>query len=377
MEIENYIEKMKDFQEIILEYIDNEDEDVSNFPNIIDFFSDQKTEIKRDELRSILDLISNISKNHHRIPNFFSKIGHILLQIKEKMQLFFTNYELFKLFEKDKRLLLLLFDEKIIKPEQLIAADIQNEKYVNRYYHLYFFPELSSFYDQKYKQKVFKETIEFQENTFEEFNEKRRIGENDNYLYELIREDSIDEFITLINKKNYSLTAPISPSIFETNLFLLKNESSMIEYSAFFGSIQIFRFLILNGVELPSLLWLYVIHGRNPDLIHALEENCIKPVNDSYDICINESIKCYHKELTTYIEENLFEKSQNVDFDISIQGMKYKNYFYFPNDLINELSYYYFCKYNYIYLYKLLIKMTYIKINTKIILSFYFHQIFI
>lgn len=378
MEIPNYINKMKQFQEDVLEYIDDEEEeDGTLFPNIIDFFTDQKKDLNRDKLRSILDLLSNISKNHHRTPNFFTKIEQILLLVKDETTQFFTNFEIFKLFEGNKRIILFLFEQKILKPDKLIADAVQNGKLFEAKYHVYFFPELNPFYEKQYKLKLFTETYEFHDYSFDVFNKLRKIGENDKEFYELIRSDSIDEFVTLVNKRGFSLSSTVQTSLFETNHYLLKHKPKIIEYAAFYGAIQIFRYLYLNEVDFTPSLWYYVIHGKNPELIHILEEKGIIPNDSSYEECVDESIKCYHKEFTTYIYDNLMQRKSDDDYDISIQGMKYKNYLYFPDDLINEQSYYYFCKYNYIYLYKLLLKMTYLKINTKIISKnkFFFNEI--
>ena len=58
----------------------------------------------------------------------------------------------------------------------------------------------------------------------------------------------------------------------------MKNKNTtLIEYSAFYGSIQIFNFLRMNNVELSPSLWLYAIHGNNAELIHLLEENKVEP----------------------------------------------------------------------------------------------------
>ena len=62
-------------------------------------------------------------------------------------------------------------------------------------------------------------------------------------------------------------------SIFETNSFLLeREETSLIEYAAFFGSIQIVKYLDLNGVDLSDSLMLFAIHGKNVELNNFLEE---------------------------------------------------------------------------------------------------------
>ena len=76
---------------------------------------------------------------------------------------------------------------------------------------------------------------------------------DDQYITELIRNDSIDEFITYINKNDYPIQSTIENSIFETNSLLLERKATLIEYTAFYGSIQIFKYLYLNKVELkPS-----------------------------------------------------------------------------------------------------------------------------
>ena len=98
----------------------------------------------------------------------------------------------------------------------------------------------------------------------------------------MIREDSIEEFITYDNKNDYPLNSYIKESIFETNDFLIKHKkTTLIEYAAFFGSTQIFKYLYKNEVELTSSLWLYGIHSDNAEIIQLLEENKVEPPNES------------------------------------------------------------------------------------------------
>ena len=66
-----------------------------------------------------------------------------------------------------------------------------------------------------------------------------------------------------------------------------------MEYAAFFGSIQIFQYLKINGVEMNQELWLYSIHGKNAEIIHLIEERHIEPTIadvNSYKECFIESI---------------------------------------------------------------------------------------
>ena len=52
---------------------------------------------------------------------------------------------------------------------------------------------------------------------------------------------------------------------------------NLIEYASFFGSIQIFKYLYLNGcksnISQNSSIMVYAIHGCNEEIIHILEKN--------------------------------------------------------------------------------------------------------
>ena len=54
----------------------------------------------------------------------------------------------------------------------------------------------------------------------EDFYDKRKKGENDDYLCELIRTNKVKEFGNYINKKDISHESFINQSIFEANSFL-------------------------------------------------------------------------------------------------------------------------------------------------------------
>lgn len=124
----------------------------------------------------------------------------------------------------------------------------------------------------------------------------------------------------------------IKPSIFETNSFLLKREPTLIEYSVFYGSIEIFNFLRMSKAEMKSSLWLYSIHGRNPEIICHLEENKIRKIEEKYNAKyfevsakrnenINEAFECIAKKLYTSISEET-NKLQNLinNNNIAIDG---------------------------------------------------------
>ena len=366
MNLQEYLEKKTEVQTSLLDFLDNEEISEDNFENIINLFEDQKIQEDKQEFISILRLIKKVSKNHHRSSSFFPKIERIFKYLKDLMNQNLNNFEIFNFFKGNKRILLFLIQEKIITLDQSIVDVMTNEKYSKMNYSSYFYPEIQNFLDKSKKEEIEREG--FLDN-LEIFEENRKIAENDKFICKLIRNDNIDDFISHVNRINYPLMSEIQPSIFETNSFLLKNTSSLIEYSAFFGSIQIMKFLFLNKVKLTPSLWIYSIHGRNPDMIHFLEDNQIKPNDASYKECLNESLKCHHLEITEYIRNNLYSNQNDKEFYVFSKSYKFCNYSYFPKDLKNEFVFYDLCQYNYIKLVEFLVNTSNIDMNFKIILK--------
>ena len=177
------------------------------------------------------------------------------------------------------------------------------------------------------------------------FDINRQKGENETYICELIRNDSIQEFVSYVNRANIKLTTTIEQSIFETNSILLSKEPTLIEYAAFYGSIQIFQFLRLNGVRLDPLLLRYAIHSKNAELIHVIEENLEKPFySNFYKTILEEAIKCHHNDIAEYIINNYGNKRD----ESFCYGLKYYNFCFMPENLNEyEIDFFYqLCEFN-------------------------------
>ncbi|KAK8870632.1 hypothetical protein M9Y10_008519 [Tritrichomonas musculus] len=173
------------------------------------------------------------------------------------------------------------------------------------------------------------------------------MGENDSYIYSLIRQGLTEEFISYTNRATISLLSIIQPSIFETNLFLMQKTPTLIEYASFFGSIEIIQNLQYKNISLTNSMWLYEVHSDNAELIHFLEENKIKPLDNNqnnfnydpfnsnynynlfnfnynynpfmayqkersitYKEIYEESIKSHHNAIADYIKENYLVQIQ-------------------------------------------------------------------
>lgn len=281
-----------------------------------------------------------------------------------------TFYELGYLstFKKNKRILLFLFNEKILIPDKEIMNTMFKLEYQDKKYPYYFFNEIKPFVSKTNQNKIERYLIQNVDKQFldpELFEKCRKEGENESFLCQLILEDSIENFVSYVTKANPKLTMTIKPSIFESNDYLLKNEPSLIEYAAFFGSFQIFKYLQLNNVVLKPSLWPYVIHGQNFDLVHLLEEYGIRPEDERYEECLIKSIKCHCVNLANYFH-NYFVKEEIEEKNISL-SLRYYNYSHIPDDLNNDVDFDYLCSCDYYKIVELLLTSPDIELNSNII----------
>ena len=354
MEIQKYVSSKINLQKYLLEFINESENEEITFKQLTQCIETQQIINSKSEFKAFLHLIVRISNHHHRHINFFIRIEKILSLFKHEMQECFSNDEIFNIFKSNKRILLFLFEEKVLIPNQSIAEIMNNNKYKERDYLYYFFNEFNGFIDFKLKAVIENKLNDSFSKKYDLSTQKRKRGENDNAISIMIQNDLIDEFIIYVNQTNLPLTSKIRKSIFETNIFLLKKEPTLIEYSAFYGSIQIFRYLYLNGVELKNSLWLYAIHGRNPELIHILEEYKVY-LHDFKDV-IKESIKCHHQELIIYITNVKMEFRAGIITSSLLQCIKSYNYEYFSDDYLNSNIQKELCRNDYYFITKTLLE---------------------
>ena len=130
----------------------------------------------------------------------------------------------------------------------------------------------------------------------------------------------------------------IPDSIFESNSFLANNQSTFIEYAAFYGSRKIFEFL-QSEIELTLSLLPYAIYGSNTELIELLRNSKI------------DQIKCHQNEIAkSFSKDEVLQKKQIFCFN---------NFEYFPNDLNDvgdEFILEYSCQYDYVTIVKILLQ---------------------
>lgn len=407
MDVQDYLDKMKKIQNNILYFLNDENNIEENFQNIINSCDAHNIHDDEYSLKSILHLIMNITNNHYHMHDFFNKIERILIFFKNDIKSKFQNWEIFNIFKSNKRIILFLLEEKIMVIDEYLINAITKESKTNKYlksnYLQYFSPEIHAFIKEKSSIKcgqiylIPNELIkEIQKDLPENFYINRKTGENNSLICKLIREDDIDDFIKFFNKNGISVKAIIEPSIYETNLFLIKQQLefenhlkfgsinntygvSLINYAAFFGSIKIFNFLRSNGAELNSSIWAYAMHGKNYEIISYLEDNNVELENKSYKKCFIESVKCHHNDLANYIYHNylftnIFEpKNIEIFKDLQLKNIKFYNFFFIEKEFIDESIFSNLCKYDHCQIVEFLLKSRSFDVNKKII-NYYFNN---
>lgn len=357
MDIFIYIDKMKIIQSTLLEYIECDCYNEENFQNLIQILKDYKVTTIRHELKLILHLLLKISNNHYRPDDFFNKIEKILLFLQNEIQKNFSNTEIFDIFKSNKRILLFLIEQKIVTVNKSICETLIKDKYKRENYLFYFYPEIKDFLDSNIVEEM---KFDLPSN----FEEKRKLGENEEYVWQLIQNDFIDEFKRYSKLTNLPLTSTIKPSIFETNSFLIDKTPTLIDISAFFGSIHIFKHLFSSGVDLSPSLWIFAIHGQSHEIINLLEENEIMPENDSYSACFEESVKCHHNYIASYLLTKYLNNNSDEKFDDSFRkSLKFYNFSFILNRSIKQSAFYELCRYGYFHLVDILMNLKVFDIN--------------
>ena len=364
MEIEQEILKRKEIQSHLLDFIKNDDDDKNNFEIFKDLIKSNNISQNEEDFHELLDLISVILTNHYRSDTFFSKIYKILdfilelpdIQTNMPKTMIYKNKMLTLYFLKKGIPLSKLEGEKTKNGDKfnILGEDIDmeymyisHENRLNPYniMYLYYYYYVNNKNKEKQDQianEIIPKKFNMDLNTLQRLCEK---GENENDLCILIRQDNLNEFIHYanINNVDFNSQTPISTVELQSkNIFnLLCNsyaairDSTLIEYAAYHGSIQIFKYLFLNGAKLSSNILKYAVHGCNSEIIHIIEENSIVDETQIKESLI-EAIKCHHNDIARYFESCCRDLSKEIKDKILETASEYHNYEFMTTD-IDEL----------------------------------------
>ncbi|KAK8839366.1 hypothetical protein M9Y10_032302 [Tritrichomonas musculus] len=349
----------KDAQKKIIKYIDEKNELYDHIISFLDNSSDEEEdyffqkykEDDQEEFKHFVQLIASIANNYHRNETFLPKIFMIIDNYKDQIKQTFSNSDIFDIFKDNKLIILYMIEKNILEIDRNIFLQMESkiEKNGNRYLH-FFYPELKEFLGEERTKEIEEELLSLDPKILDDFDLKRHKGENDSYISNLIRNDLVEDFVAFVTQSATQLDSRIRHSIFETNLFLIENNTTLIEYSAFYGSYQIFQFLQIENAKLNPSLWLYAIHSQNADLIHLLESLNIAnaKTKEKYIEYLAESIKCHHKNFTRYITDTFLSQDDDVRNREEIISAIFQshNYSLFRDNFIKK-EFYYLCSNQY------------------------------
>lgn len=321
--------KTKEIIDILEEKLDEGDE-FKKFKNentsngkYAAFFSDYKDFMQYMSLQYDLCQISS----NDDVLNLFSYI-HTKLEEKEEKYLQFILCSINRIVDAkpmkyELYLKLLLFivenmDKKNEKFQDLLLENIQNRYLLCKLYENDYFSfkklqvriEIKDllFYLVYFKEKISNEEYEtwceslsgsFQSKSILAKSRKLKESEieilkmqkeNPNQISIYIRNDDYDNFIDITSKNNINFDSTIPQSINENNsIFQSKIPCSFANYSAFYGSTKIFRFLLSNGARCDLNTLMCACAGGNTEIIRILVQKHIS-FNQK---CLNKAIKYF------------------------------------------------------------------------------------
>lgn len=198
MKFHNYVAAKKELYNLLLAFIENDNDDSDDYQNLLQFLKTYKYKDSKEELGHILRLILNLFNNHHRHAEFIIKIEKILLFFAQDIKQTLSNTEIFNIFERNKLLILILIKNDILNFDESINQIIMQKFDENDPQFCHFFlPEIEKYNDKEKIDRIKNELLKIDPDVLDE-------GENDSYISTLIQNDSIIEFISHTNYIHFS-----------------------------------------------------------------------------------------------------------------------------------------------------------------------------
>lgn len=184
MEIQDCLKFKKELYEHLSEYFqDDQLDNLENFEATKDQISIKIYVREHDNLTEFLNLIACMLNHHHRDSIFIKKIEQILEYIKNEIKQTYSNIEIFKIFIKNKLILLYLIEHQFIQIDKQIVKYLnKNKSLKTRKYFEYFYNEIKGFLSQKKKINIEQQFTNLFQGDIHAYENYRHIGENETYL---------------------------------------------------------------------------------------------------------------------------------------------------------------------------------------------------
>ncbi|OHT14830.1 hypothetical protein TRFO_14777 [Tritrichomonas foetus] len=259
-----------------------------NEEETFEYFSNSPFFESKDHLRTLLNsIIAALNSRPTNYQHYVNLISYLIPIITT----FFQQEELVEEIFGHNIIRLRLLEENIIDFSQIYKYDKSESTF------FFFAPEFQKYYPEYFDEnKIIVRNLNMENHII-----KRLEGMNESEIAIIIRNDDIEQFQSFISRTNTSLNSNIPNSFYEICLFL-KNSVSLIEYAAFFGSTEIFKFLWVNNVNLPSTLCDFAVAGGNYEIVHLIESN--KSLKYSSDNLLN-AILFHRNDIAHYLNDTI------------------------------------------------------------------------
>ena len=128
-------------------------------------------------------------------------------------------------------------------------------------------------------------------------------------LIEFIKNDSFDDLQQFISKEvNFN---------FEQSFHSAFSNVNLLDIAAYYGSIECFKYLVLNNAPFSEYVCPFSICGGNYEIIYYLENNFTEQ-NFDEELCLTMSIAYHQYEITDYLILNYNSKITNIKTAIEL-----------------------------------------------------------
>lgn len=212
------------------------------------------------------------------------------------------------MFKHNYEILLALVELGFINIENIIDNSlfpIETNLNIKKYFYPEIYEKKPSYFEHLYDIPSMSSFLLMNMGSIDDFKAKRKKGNNENVICQIIRNDEFNNFIDFINYHTIDLNSTIPVSLFDifNNVpTFSKEDFYYIEYAALNGSIQIFKYLIQNDFRIHPKTMNAAIIGGNYEIIHLLED---KNVSFDFD-CFYDAVNSHRNEIANYILDNSF-----------------------------------------------------------------------
>ena len=321
MEIQNFLdleEKLKSLNE-------------ANYNEMLNFILNSNYMKNTNGVYKLIQCISVIALSD---PKTKPLIQNILISLSDVIQKNVFSHDLYSIFHKTYDLMYFLIYKNILKLDETLISRICQYDYIFCYFSQLVKDRSPEIYQSKKDSYLYASA--FIDKTTDFSPEKFYNCIPDDPLSIIIQNDNLQAFMDYITKNNIDINSSVKFSIYECNefcnLFYIDQMPRLIDYAAIHGSINIFKYLLVEGAILSSEIPLFAIKGGKTEIISLLEENIEIRNHLISQKSLNRAILYHKNNIIDYIRGNYELKFGSDALLFSITSLNYK----YIKEIIND-----------------------------------------